>query len=311
MSWPIIAALWTLTRFPLAGDPTRSKIEEVALFLGVATPVVLILVYLERHMAAQPEQRVSKDDLRTDLTHLAMCWFAVNPIAQALLGVMTMVLAGSAASKLGLGVWPTRAPLLAQLALAVVVGEFGQYWFHRIAHQWQLAWRLHATHHGTPQVYWLNSTRFHAFELIFKSLLQVGPLIVLGCSHEAFLMYGTFTAIHGWVQHSNVDFRTGFLNYLMSTPQNHRWHHSQVLSEGNTNYGVVTPLWDHVFRTWFSPRDRVFSGPVGIPDMPEFPKTYFQQFLTPFTWRRLARTAPGQPAPTPPQQAQDEVGELA
>jgi sterol desaturase/sphingolipid hydroxylase (fatty acid hydroxylase superfamily) len=295
--WPIIAATWTLTKFPLPKDPTWSKVEEVGLFLTVATPVVLVLLYLEKHFAFQPEHKVSREDLRTDLTHLAMCWFAVNPLGQALVGFMTYVLAGTAAARIGVGLWPTQWPLLAQLVLAVIVGEFGQYWVHRLSHRYDMLWRFHSTHHGTPQVYWLNSTRFHAVELIVKTVFQVGPLMIMGCTHEAFMLYGTFTAIHGWVQHSNVGYRTGFFNYFMATPTNHRWHHSPVLSEGNNNYGVVITLWDHLFGSYFSPRDRVFTGPVGIADMPDFPKTYLKQFLSPFVWEQLPRSIPPREQP--------------
>jgi sterol desaturase/sphingolipid hydroxylase (fatty acid hydroxylase superfamily) len=301
VAWPLVVATWVLTKFPLPLDPLKSKAEEVALFLCIATPVVLILMYLERRIASQPEQRVSKQDTVTDLTHLALCWFAVIPIAQQLVGLFAYLIAGTAATRLGLGIWPTHWPLLAQLMVAVVVGEFGQYWVHRLAHTHEIAWRVHATHHGTPQVYWLNSTRFHAIELIVKNFFQVSPLILLGCSRECFLLYGIFTAIHGWVQHSNVGFRTGVLNYFMATPQNHRWHHSPVLSEGNTNFGVVTPIWDHIFRSFYAPWGRVFQGPVGIAEMPDFPKTYVGQLLSPFTWEQLPRVV----AAPPPQQQDD------
>jgi len=290
VSWPIVVATYVLTKFPLPTDPLWSKVEEVGLFLFVAFPVVLTLLYLEKNLAMQPEHVVSRQDLRTDITHLAMCWFAVNPIAQALVGVLTLIVLGPAvAGKVGVGLWPAQWPLLAQLALAVVVGELGQYWVHRLGHRFELGWRVHATHHGTPQVYWLNSTRFHALELIVKSIFQVGPLIVLGCTRECFLLYGTFTAIHGWVQHSNVAYRTGWLNYVMATPFNHRWHHSTVLAEANNNYGVITPLWDHLFGSFYSPRDRVFTGVIGIADMPDFPKTYLSQFLSAFQWNQLPR----------------------
>jgi sterol desaturase/sphingolipid hydroxylase (fatty acid hydroxylase superfamily) len=290
VAWPLVVATTALTKFPLPEGPW-DKAVEVGLFVFIAVPVVLTLIYLEKSLAMQPEHVVSKQDLRTDITHLAMCWFAVNPLAQGLVGFLTVIVLGSAA-KAGLGVWPSHAPLLVQLALAVAVGELGQYWVHRIGHQFDLAWRIHSTHHGTPQVYWLNSTRFHALELIIKAVFQVGPLIVLGCTRECFMLYGIFTAIHGWVQHSNVAYRTGWLNYFMATPSNHRWHHSTVLAEANNNYGVVTPLWDHLFRTFYAPRGKVFTGTVGIADMPDFPKTYLSQFLAPFQWQQVPRVVP-------------------
>ncbi len=305
ISWPVVVSLAALRSFPLSTDPIRAQVQQVLLFLVVAVPIVSILIFLERKMAAQPEQKVSAVDLRTDLTHLAMCWFVVNPLAQGVVRLMVFAAAGTIAALAGTHLWPSGWPVLAQLLLAVAIGEFGTYWFHRLAHETGLGWRIHATHHATPQVYWLNSTRFHALELIIKSVFQVGPLILLGCTREAFLVYGVFTMIHGWVQHSNVAYRTGWLDYLMATPRNHRWHHSTVISESNTNYGLMIALWDHLFRSFFSPRDRAYPAAIGVSDLPNFPLTYFRQFLTPFAWERLLAS---QPRPQPGQVMRDAPG---
>lgn len=62
---------------------------------------------------------------------------------------------------LGMTLWPTTWSIVAQCALAVLIAEFGHYWFHRLTHEKALLWRLHATHHSAPRLYWLNATRFH------------------------------------------------------------------------------------------------------------------------------------------------------
>lgn len=289
--FPVAVSFAALKAFPLSPDPLTGQVQEVALFLVIAIPVVATLILLERHHAAR-RQVVSRVDLRTDVVHLGMCWFVLNPIAQQLMRVLALVTAGRIAALNDAPLWPTQWPLLAQLLLAVVVGEFGTYWFHRLAHETGIGWRIHATHHGTPQVYWLNSTRFHALELFLRTIFQIGPLILLGCSREAFLVYGIFISIHGWVQHSNVAYATGPLDFVMATPKNHRWHHSTVISESNTNYGLIVALWDHVFRTFYSPRDRESPAEIGISDLPNFPKGYLGQFLTPFAWERLLRSQP-------------------
>lgn len=144
-------------------------------------------------------------------------------------------------------------------------------------------------HHGPHHVYWLNSTRFHAFELIFRMAIQTLPLILLGCTAEVFLVYGAFTSIHGWVQHSNVAYRTRPFDLVMGTSANHRWHHSVDMAEANHNYGLIVMFWDHLFGTFHSPSE-YFRGKVGIGDMPTFPGTYFSQLIVPFRWKSLERT---------------------
>ncbi len=291
LAWPVAVSIAALDRFPRSADPRWAQVQEGGLFLVIAIPVVAVLLFLERTMAAQPEQRPTAVDVRTDLTNLAMCWFVLNPIG--IQGIRLLAL--TATAKLfpsGPSLWPSGWPMLGQLALAVVVGELGTYWFHRLGHETGLGWKVHAVHHGATHVYWLNSTRFHALEPLVRTAFQIGPLLVLGCTPDAFLVYGIFTAIHGWVQHSNVAYRTGPLDYLMATPRNHRWHHSTVIAESNTNYGLIVALWDHVFGSFFSPRDRAYPAAIGISDFPDFPRGYLGQFLVPFAWQRLLKAQP-------------------
>lgn len=292
LAWPLLTASAAMHWKILPQSGLAARIGDVGLFLVTAVPVVLAIVMLERKLPWRPEQRVSREDMTTDALHLAGIWFVITPVAQAIVQGIAVVLAGQVAAVFGAHLWPSHWPVLAQLVLALLVADFGHYWYHRFSHETELGWRIHATHHGTPQVYWLNSTRFHAIEIVLQNLFQVGPLIVLGCSRQAFLLYGIFTAINGWVQHSNVDYKTGFLNWLLATPELHRWHHSTVIAEANGNYGVVLIVWDILFRTRFCPEGRRFVGPIGIGDMPDFPKSYLAQWASPFTWRRLPRLAP-------------------
>lgn len=295
VSWPLVVGITALRLLNLPTDPVQRKMYEVPIFLVCAIPVVVILLILEKKMPFWDDRTPSRQDTLNDLTHLAMCWFAISPIAQALMRVIALGAVGTLSERFGTHLWPSDWPLLAQVFLAVIVGEFGQYWFHRLGHETNIGWRLHATHHGTPQVYWLNSTRFHAFEVVIRTMFQTAPLIILGCNADTFLVYGAFTSIHGWVQHSNVAYKTWFFNFIMATSANHRWHHSVNVEEADHNYGLVFLFWDRLFGTYYNPTGKVFTGKVGIGDMPDFPKTYWGQFLTPFKWNDLPRTT--QPTP--------------
>jgi sterol desaturase/sphingolipid hydroxylase (fatty acid hydroxylase superfamily) len=64
----------------------------------------------------------------------------------------------------------------------------------------------------------------------------------------------------------------------------HRFHHSKLLAEGNNNYGNNIILWDLVFGTFLWPKDRQASVEVGLADMPDFPKDYVGQVLSPWRW---------------------------
>ena len=49
----------------------------------------------------------------------------------------------------GLNIWPTELHIVIQLVLALVISEFGLYWFHRACHEIPLLWRFHKIHKWT------------------------------------------------------------------------------------------------------------------------------------------------------------------
>jgi sterol desaturase/sphingolipid hydroxylase (fatty acid hydroxylase superfamily) len=93
--------------------------------------------------------------------------------------------------------------------------------------------------------------------------------------------------MYGQLQHCNLDLRSGVLDHVFSTPDLHRWHHSTVYEEGDTNYGAVTSVWDKVFGTFFRPIDRDEPDELGIGRMPEFPQRFWELERVPLEWSRI------------------------
>jgi sterol desaturase/sphingolipid hydroxylase (fatty acid hydroxylase superfamily) len=248
-----------------------------------------LLALLERFLPHRPEWRRSHGDVRTDVLHLLL----TGAIAQALVGAAVLgplsLLSGWVSGATDGALWPTGWPMLAQLALAVVLGELGHYAFHRLSHESPLVWRLHAAHHSPHRLYWLNATRFHVLDLFLIISFESLPLALMGAGAAVLAPYFVFRAIYGQLQHCNVDMPTPrWLDWLWSSPNVHRWHHSTRSSEGNHNYGAVLNVWDHVFRSFWRP-DAPFAGPVGIGQLPRFPSGWLAQQLAPFRWARIRR----------------------
>src|SRR5262249_41019595 len=142
--------------------------------------------------------------------------------------------------------WPAAWPLPAQLGLALLLGELPMYWYHRFVHANSLAWRLHATHHSAPRLYWLNGLRGHPLDLVLGLAAYQLPLAFLGAGEPVLVLVAGFVGIHGLLQHSNVHHRVGPLNWIVSSAELHRWHHSRVLAEANNNFGHHLVVWDVV-----------------------------------------------------------------
>ena len=185
-------------------------------------------------------------------------------------------------------VWPAALPLPAQVGLMLLVAELLRYPLHVAAHNTML-WRLHAVHHSPMKLYWLNVGRFHPIEKALQYMLDTLPFILLGVGAEVVALYFVFYAVNGFYQHSNVDVRYGPLNYVVSGPELHRWHHSKLIHESNRNYGNNLIVWDLIFGTWFLPR-LAKVGDLGLLNR-SYPPDFLSQMTAPLT-RGLDKTPP-------------------
>lgn len=176
--------------------------------------------------------------------------------------------------------WPYGWPVFMQTILMILSADFLRYWLHRFSHEWPLLWRLHAVHHSPHKLYWVNVARFHPIEKTLQYLFDALPFIILGVSEEVLALYFVFYSINGFFQHCNIKLRLGFLNYIISGPELHRWHHSMVAKESNQNYGNNLIVWDLLFGTRFLPSDKEV-GLLGLTNR-SYPTPFISQLKTPF-----------------------------
>ncbi len=141
-------------------------------------------------------------------------------------------------------------------------------------------WRYHAVHHSPHRLYWLNVGGFHPIEKAVQFAVDTVPFALLGVSNEALAAYFVFYAVNGFFQHSNCNIRLGPLNYIVSGPELHRWHHSEFAVESDNNFGNNLIVWDLMFGTRFLPPDREV-GRLGLTDR-DYPSGFLAQMKTPF-----------------------------
>lgn len=177
-------------------------------------------------------------------------------------------------------VWPQSWPVWMQMLLLMVTADFFRYWLHRAMHTWIPLWQLHAVHHSVTKLYWLNVGRFHPFDKCLQFIFDVLPFIILGVSQEVVTLYFVIYAINGFFQHSNIDIRLGWLNYIVSGPELHRWHHSRTVKQSNNNYGNNLIVWDLIFGTYFFPGDTSVKA-LGLLN-PDYPTSFLGQLKAPF-----------------------------
>jgi len=258
----------------LAGYPPSLVVLGVT--FAAATPILL----LQLRMPSEERWRGSPKDFRIDLLHMVSTGLT-GDLWRALTFTATFAASAWLAGALGMSLWPTQWPILAQLALALVIGDFGAYWVHRGCHTVPLFWRIHAMHHSSEKLYVFSATRNHPLNVVLGWGAQVFPLILMGASEHVLVLMSVFTAVHGMLQHANIDFKHGWLNYVFATADLHRWHHSSIMEESNTNYGSNLILWDIVFGTRMLPEDRAHPQEMGI-DGVEMPENFLHHMASPF-----------------------------
>jgi len=206
--------------------------------------------------------------------------------------------------------WPHSAPLFLQVILGLIIAEFGLYIAHRVAHENLSLWRFHALHHSVERLWVINTGRFHFIDSLLKIALSQIPLYLLGAPLPVFLWIGAVTAFVGLLTHCNIDVRTGPLDWILSTPRLHRWHHSRLLAEGNTNYGENLVLWDQIFGTYYNP-PRPSSVNIGISG--KVAKGFRAQLTQPFSAKGRRQIIGKAPKPTDvvPPVLQSDIARLA
>jgi sterol desaturase/sphingolipid hydroxylase (fatty acid hydroxylase superfamily) len=182
-----------------------------------------------------------------------------------------------------------QLPAAARIALAFVIAETGFYWGHRLSHELPWLWRFHALHHGTQHMHFLANTRSHPVDMVVTRLFGLVPLYLLGLASPnvagsgapaLLLVAGT---LWGFFIHANVRWRLGPLEWLVTTPAFHHWHHSRR-DHINRNYASTLPVLDRIFGTHYLPGH--WPAEVGM-DTPQ-PATLGGQLLEPLVPRKRA-----------------------
>jgi sterol desaturase/sphingolipid hydroxylase (fatty acid hydroxylase superfamily) len=219
--------------------------------------LTVIFVPLERLCAVHPA-KIWRQQIGVDLA-----WYFINSLFPA--AVLSVPLALLVRWLHGLdpgGMYTAVAawPLWVRMPLALLVGDIGAYWGHRALHTWPLLWRFHTVHHSAEHLDWLVSSRAHPFDTVFTRLSNFAPLYLLGLAQtkgsepDPIVLAVTFVGIlWTFFIHSNIRVRLGAMEWLITSPAFHHWHHTND-EHRDRNFSFIFPIIDRIFGTAWLPK---------------------------------------------------------
>ena len=127
------------------------------------------------------------------------------------------------------------------------------YWQHRLFHNIPILWRLHRVHHADAHVDASTGLRFHPIEIVLSILIKLFAVIALGVPAIAVIIFEIVLNGLALFNHANIRLPNVIekpLRLILMTQILHRIHHSQVVSETNSNYGFSVIWWDKLFGSY-------------------------------------------------------------
>ena len=186
------------------------------------------------------------------------------------------------ASLLGVSLWAAEnqiglfntftLPSWLAIVIAVLTLDIVIYWQHRLFHRIPLLWKVHKMHHADSHVDTTTGLRFHPIEIAISLLIKASVVIVLGAPVVAIVIFEV--ALNGFslFNHANIRLPQKWdkkLAFFVVTQRLHRIHHSQRMSESNSNFGFSVTWWDKLFGSYKSQaKDSDETLPVGLKSYP-------------------------------------------
>jgi sterol desaturase/sphingolipid hydroxylase (fatty acid hydroxylase superfamily) len=151
-------------------------------------------------------------------------------------------------------------PFWARALTGFLAGEVGYYWGHRWSHEVPLLWRFHSIHHSAEEMDFLVHTRAHPVDMVFGRFCGLVPIYLLGLGgparsggSEVAVVVTLISTTWGFFIHANLRWRFGPLEWLVSTPAFHHWHHTKT-GPIDRNYSSNLPWLDLIFGSLYLPK---------------------------------------------------------
>lgn len=255
--------------------------SHVLVLNAVAVTIFIIILGLEKIMPFKESWNESDPQTVNDLGHTLFGTGLGSAFGDFITKLAFSSVAVWLSQRIESNIWPSEWPLFFQIILVYLIAELGRYWQHRLMHLYPQLWRYHRLHHSIDRMGILKTSRSHVIERVFQQVFMFGWLVAIGTPPEVMLYYIIPNSFLGMIDHSNIDLKLGYLEYIIMGPAGHRLHHSQNMKHGNSNFGSALMFWDMVFGTFTDPVKTTPPDEVGIKNDP-MPRGFIDQIADGF-----------------------------
>ncbi|CAF0769890.1 unnamed protein product [Brachionus calyciflorus] len=131
--------------------------------------------------------------------------------------------------------------------------DMAYYWLHRAAHEVNLFWAAHQTHHSSEEYNITTALRQSIFQAYGGWIFYL-PLSLF-IPPSIFLVHVHLNVIYQFWIHTEIVDNLGFLELILNTPSHHRVHHGRNPYCIDKNYAGVLIIWDKLFGTFEAEKD--------------------------------------------------------
>jgi sterol desaturase/sphingolipid hydroxylase (fatty acid hydroxylase superfamily) len=198
----------------------------------------------QRSLASSTPRRWTNNSILLAISSgLALCIYQLTGVA---LACSMAANSRGALNHVGLPNW-------VRFVVAFAILDLTAYASHRMFHAVDPMWRVHSVHHSETDLDLTTGFRFHPVEAVFVQGLFLIVIAVLGLPPGAVALVTLAVVVQDFFTHANLRFSEPadrWLRILIVTPGMHRVHHSENISQQNSNFGTIFSAWDRLFGTY-------------------------------------------------------------